>query len=105
MNASLLSAADLQALWLTLRLAALTTLLLILVGTPLAWWLARTRNRRRGAVEALVALPLVLLGFFIEPPATASLGEPRWLTTVGLYALFGAGAALLLDRLLGRWRR
>ena len=69
MNASLLSAADLQALWLTLRLAALTTLLLILFGTPLAWWLARTRSRLRGAVEACVALPLVLpptvLGFYL----------------------------------------
>ena len=69
MSDSLLSAADLQALWLTLRLAALTTVLLILVGTPLAWWLARTRNRLRGAVEALVALPLVLpptvLGFYL----------------------------------------
>ena len=69
MNAGLLSAADLQALWLTLRLAALTTLLLILVGTPLAWWLARTHSRLRGAVEAIVALPLVLpptvLGFYL----------------------------------------
>ena len=69
MSGGLLSAADLQALWLTLQLAALTTLLLILVGTPLAWWLARTRNRLRGAIEALVALPLVLpptvLGFYL----------------------------------------
>ena len=69
MNTGLLSAADLQALWLTLRLAALTTLLLILIGTPLAWWLARTHSRLRGAVEAFVALPLVLpptvLGFYL----------------------------------------
>ncbi|MDJ0738334.1 MAG: molybdate ABC transporter permease subunit [Gammaproteobacteria bacterium] len=69
MSDALLSAADLQALWLTLRLAALTTLLLILLGTPLAWWLARTRSRLRGPVEALVALPLVLpptvLGFYL----------------------------------------
>ena len=64
-----LLAADLQALWLTLRLAALTTLLLLLLGTPLAWWLARTRSRLRAPVEALVALPLVLpptvLGFYL----------------------------------------
>ncbi|MCB1800825.1 MAG: molybdate ABC transporter permease subunit [Gammaproteobacteria bacterium] len=64
-----LSAADLDALWLTLRLAALTTLLLLLLGTPLAWWLARTGSRWRASIEAVVALPLVLpptvLGFYL----------------------------------------
>jgi molybdate transport system permease protein len=69
LQAAGLQPADMQALWLTLRLAALTTLLLILVGTPLAWWLARTRSRLRAPVEALVALPLVLpptvLGFYL----------------------------------------
>jgi molybdate transport system permease protein len=63
------SAADLQALLVTLKLAGLTTLLLILLGTPLAWWLARTNGRLRAPVEALVALPLVLpptvLGFYL----------------------------------------
>jgi molybdate transport system permease protein len=63
------SAADLQALLVTLKLAGLTTLLLILFGTPLAWWLARTGGRLRAPVEALVALPLVLpptvLGFYL----------------------------------------
>jgi molybdate transport system permease protein len=63
------SAADLQALLVTLKLAGLTTLLLILFGTPLAWWLARTNGRLRAPVEALVALPLVLpptvLGFYL----------------------------------------
>jgi len=57
------------ALWLTLRLAAITALLLLLLGTPLAWWLARTRFRFKSAVEAVVALPLVLpptvLGFYL----------------------------------------
>jgi len=57
------------ALWLTLRLAGITTLLLLLLGTPLAWWLARTRFRFKSAVEAVVALPLVLpptvLGFYL----------------------------------------
>lgn len=60
---------DLQAFWVTARLAGLTTLLLMLLGTPLAWWLARTRSRLRAPVEALVALPLVLpptvLGFYL----------------------------------------
>ncbi len=60
---------DLAPLWLTLRLAAVTTLLLLLLGTPLAWWLARTSCRLKSGIEALVALPLVLpptvLGFYL----------------------------------------
>jgi molybdate transport system permease protein len=60
---------DLGPVWLTLHLAAVTTLVLLLVGTPLAWWLARTRSRLKPAVEAVTALPLVLpptvLGFYL----------------------------------------
>ena len=60
---------DLTALWLTMRLAALTTVLLLLFGTPLAWWLARTRSRLKGPIGAVVALPIVLpptvLGFYL----------------------------------------
>lgn len=60
---------DLQAIWLTFRLASLTTLLLLLIGTPIAWWLARTRSRWKGPIGAVVALPLVLpptvLGFYL----------------------------------------
>ena len=60
---------DLGAVWLTLRLASVTTVLLLLLGTPLAWWLARTRSRWRAAVGAVVALPIVLpptvLGFYL----------------------------------------
>ena len=60
---------DLAAVWLTLKLASVVTLLLLLVGTPIAWWLARTRSRLKGAVGALVALPLVLpptvIGFYL----------------------------------------
>ena len=60
---------DLQSVWLTLRLAGTTTVLLLLIGTPLAWWLARTRSRLKGPVGACVALPLVLpptvLGFYL----------------------------------------
>jgi molybdate transport system permease protein len=62
------STADLSAIVLTLELASLTTLILLLLGTPLAWWLARTRSAWKGPVGALVALPLVLpptvLGFY-----------------------------------------
>jgi len=65
----LFSAQDLQALWLTLRLASVVTLLLLLLGCPLAWWLTHTSSRWRRPVAALVALPLVLpptvLGFYL----------------------------------------
>ena len=58
-----------DALLLTLKLAGLTTLLLLLLGTPLAWWLARTRSWLKGPVGALVALPIVLpptvIGFYL----------------------------------------
>ncbi len=64
-----LSPADLTAFFLTLKLALITTLILLLLGTPLAWWLARTRWRFRYILEAVVALPLVLpptvLGFYL----------------------------------------
>jgi molybdate transport system permease protein len=60
---------DLTAVWLTIRLAGLTTLLLLLLGTPLAWWLAQTPSRLKGLVGAVVTLPLVLppavLGFYL----------------------------------------
>jgi molybdate transport system permease protein len=60
---------DLGPLWLSLRLAAVTTLILLVIGTPLGWWLARTRSRIKSVVEALTALPLVLpptvLGFYL----------------------------------------
>ncbi|MDY0014120.1 MAG: molybdate ABC transporter permease subunit [Rhodocyclaceae bacterium] len=66
---SAVSADDLSAIWLTLKLATVVTGLLLLVGTPIAWWLAHTRSRWKGVVSALVALPLVLpptvLGFYL----------------------------------------
>lgn len=65
----ILSTDDLLALRTTLALAALTTLVLLALGVPLAWWLARARSRLAIAVEAVVALPLVLpptvLGFYM----------------------------------------
>ncbi len=60
---------DLGAVWLTLKLASIVTVLLLLIGTPIAWWLARTHSRLKGVVGAVVALPLVLpptvLGFYL----------------------------------------
>ncbi len=64
-----LSADDLAAVALTLRLAGTVTVILLLIGTPLAWWLARTRSWWKGPISAIVALPLVLpptvLGFYL----------------------------------------
>lgn len=61
--------AILAALWVTLKLATLTTVILLLLGTPLAWWLARTRSRLKAPLSAIVALPMVLpptvLGFYL----------------------------------------
>ena len=77
-----LTSADFSAIWLTLQLATLTTVLLLLIGTPIAWWLARTRSRLKGPVAAVVALPLVL------PP-----------TVIGFYLLVAMGPNGPLGRL------
>ncbi|WKJ91245.1 molybdate ABC transporter permease subunit [Methylomonas montana] len=65
----MLNAADLATLFLTFRVAGLATVLLLLLGTPLAWKLARSRSRWKGVINSVVALPLVLpptvLGFYL----------------------------------------
>lgn len=65
----MLNAADIATLLLTFRVASLATLLLLLLGTPLAWKLARSRSRWKGVINSVVALPLVLpptvLGFYL----------------------------------------
>lgn len=64
-----LGPAEWQAIWLTLKLCFLTTVILLIIATPLAWWLSNTRSGWRFAVQAIVALPLVLpptvLGFYL----------------------------------------
>ncbi|RRW53388.1 molybdate ABC transporter permease subunit [Stutzerimonas stutzeri] len=64
-----LDSVALAAIWLTFKLASVTTLVLMLIGTPIAWWLARTTSRMKGPIGAVVALPLVLpptvLGFYL----------------------------------------
>lgn len=64
-----LSPQDWQAIWLTLKLCFYTTLILLLLGTPLAWWLSLRQTKLRTAIQAIVALPLVLpptvLGFYL----------------------------------------
>lgn len=70
-----------QALWLTLRLAATTTILLLAVAIPLAWWISSDRSPARALTQAIVALPLVL------PP-----------TVIGFYLLIGLGPLTILGR-------
>ena len=69
---------DWVPVWLTMQLAGVTVVVLLLVGTPLAWWLAFTTSRFRTLVEAVVALPLVLpptvLGFYL----LVALGPHGW---------------------------
>jgi molybdate transport system permease protein len=77
-----MDAASLAAVQLTLKLATVVTVLLLLLGTPVAWWLARTRSRFKGMVGAIVALPLVL------PP-----------TVLGFYMLLAMGPNGLIGRL------
>ncbi|KFE50895.1 molybdate ABC transporter permease subunit [Pseudomonas syringae] len=64
-----LDASDLAAIWLTLQLASLTTVILLVIGTPIALWLAHTRSWLKGPIGAIVALPLVLpptvIGFYL----------------------------------------
>src|SRR5579859_4892391 len=72
---------DWTAVWLSLRLASFTTLILCVLGLPLAWWLATSRQRWKFLVEATVALPLVL------PP-----------TVLGFYVLLALGPASPLGR-------
>ncbi|KXG81937.1 molybdate ABC transporter permease subunit [Pseudomonas mosselii] len=74
-----LDAGDLSAIWLTIKLASLTTAILLVLGTPIAWWLARTRSWLRGPIGAVVALPLVLpptvIGFYL----LLALGPQGWI--------------------------
>jgi molybdate transport system permease protein len=64
-----MNGAELEAIWLTFKLASVTAVLLMIVGTPLAWWLSRQRSNLSAAIESLVALPLILpptvLGFYL----------------------------------------
>lgn len=91
MSAMGLTASDLQAIGLTLKVAALTTLILVLLGVPLAWWLAQTRSQWRKTVGALVALPLVLpptvLGFYLLVLMGPQGWVGQWTEALGLGTL------------------
>lgn len=87
----LLTPDNLQALWLTFQVAALTTLILLLLGTPLAWWLARSRSWVARPVGAVVSLPLVLpptvLGFYLLVVLGPNGTIGAWMVSMGLPTL------------------
>jgi molybdate transport system permease protein len=86
-----LTGADISAITLTLQLAAVTTLVLMLLATPLAWWLTHTQTRWRTTVTALVALPLVLpptvLGFYLLVLLGPKGMIGQWMLAMGLDTL------------------
>jgi len=77
---------DLSPVWLTLKLAAITTLLLLLIGLPLAWWLSKKRSLFRVVTEAVITMPLVLppsvLGFYLLLAFSPQRGLGKWLHEV-----------------------
>ena len=86
-----LTPSDLQAIGLTLQVAALTTFILLILGVPLAWWLARSRSPWRKPVEALVAMPLVLppsvIGFYLLVLMGPQGAVGQWTQALGLGVL------------------
>jgi molybdate transport system permease protein len=92
------------AIWLTLQLASATTLLLLLLATPLAWWLARSRSAWRDVIAAVCSLPLVLpptvLGFYL----LVAMGPQGWLgqftTAMGWGLLSFSFGGLLIGSLI-----
>ncbi len=82
---------DWPALWLTARLALVTSSLLLIIGMPLAWWLATTKWRGRIFVESIVALPLVLpptvIGFYVLVGLGPKSPVGRWLESVAGFPL------------------
>ncbi len=86
-----LTASDLEAIGVTLRVAALTTAILLLLGVPLAWWLAQTRSFWRKPVGALVAMPLVLpptvIGFYLLVLMGPQGWIGQWTQAIGLGTL------------------
>ena len=74
---------DLSPIWLTLKLASITTLLLLLVGLPLAWWLSKRRSIFKVILEAIITMPWVLppsvLGFYLLIAFSPQHGVGKWL--------------------------
>lgn len=100
----LLTSDDLQAIALTLKVSALTTAILLLLGTPLAWWLARSRSWVKRPVAALVAMPLVLppsvLGFYLLVAMGPHGPLGQWTQALGLGLLPFTFAGLVVGSVL-----
>ena len=96
----MLNPADLAALTLSLKLATATSIILLVVGLPLAWWLSRTQSRIKPVIEALVALPLILpptvLGFYllIALGSQGPVGQ-FWIATFGQPLAFSFSGLLI----------
>ena len=75
---------ELTPIWLTLKLAALTTFVLLIIGLPVAWWLSRGRSVLKIIIEAVITMPLVLppsvLGFYLLVAFSPQHGIGRWLS-------------------------
>ncbi|MDH0747742.1 molybdate ABC transporter permease subunit [Pseudomonas sp. GD03842] len=99
-----LSSADFAAIWLTLKLASLTTLILLILGTPVALWLAHTRSWLKGPVGAVVALPLVLpptvIGFYLLLFLGPNGAVGRFLESLGLGSLTFSFSGLVVGSVL-----
>lgn len=99
-----LTPSDLQAIGLTLQVATLTTLILLVLGVPLAWWLARSDSRWSSAVGAVVSLPLVLpptvLGFYLLVLMGPSGPVGQWTAALGLGVLTFSFSGLVIASVL-----
>ena len=77
---------DLSPIWLTLKLAGITTLLLLILGLPIAWWLSKGRSIFKTVIEAIITMPLVLppsvLGFYLLLAFSPQHGVGKWLQDV-----------------------
>ena len=77
---------DLSPIWLTLKLAAITTVILAVIGVPVAWWLSKKRSLIKIIIEALITMPLVLppsvLGFYLLLAFSPQRGLGKWLHDV-----------------------
>lgn len=96
---TLLDASDLTALILTLKLAAVSTVILLIIGLPLAWWLARSRHPLKPVIETIIALPLILpptvIGFYL----LLAFSPDTWLAS-GWNQLFGHSLAFSFSGLV-----
>lgn len=95
---------DITAFWLTIRLALTSTIVLLIVGTPLAWWLSQSKSRLKPVIEALIALPLVLpptvLGFYLLLAMAPNRPVGQALSSLGLPSLAFSFTGLVIGSVI-----